>query len=38
MSNKNALIIGLGSIGGEIAKKCYYGFNMNIIGVKRNVN
>ena len=38
MSNKNAVIIGLGSIGSAIAKKCFYGFDMKITGVKNNVN
>lgn len=38
MSKKKALIVGLGSIGGEIAKKCHYGFNMKVIGIKRNIN
>ena len=36
MSGKNGIIIGFGSIGTEIAKKCYYGFNMKITGVKKN--
>ena len=38
MSYKKAIIIGLGSIGSAIAKKCYYGFDMKITGVKNNVN
>ena len=34
--NKKAVVIGLGEIGSEIARKCHYGFSMNVIGVKRN--
>ncbi len=30
--------MGLGSIGGFVAKKFYYGFGMEVVGVKRNVN
>lgn len=35
---KKALVIGLGGIGSEIAKKLHYGFNVNVTGVKRNKN
>jgi len=31
------LIIGLGSIGGETAKKFHYGFGCKVTGVKRNI-
>ena len=36
LNDKKGLIIGFGSIGTEIAKKCHYGFNMQITGLKKN--
>ena len=36
LDKKRAMVVGLGSIGGEIAKKLHYGFNMKVIGVKWN--
>jgi len=32
------MIIGLGGIGSEIARKLHYGFNVKVIGVKKNKN
>jgi len=36
MHHKNVGIIGLGSIGEAIAKRCYFGFDMNILYHKRS--
>lgn len=38
LEKKTALIVGAGSIGTAIAKKCKLGFNMSVIGIKRNVS
>ena len=35
--DKKVLIVGLGGIGGEVAKKFHYGFSSNIYGVKNNI-
>ena len=38
LHGKTALVLGLGGIGQTIAKKCKFGFNMKVIGVKRDVS
>ena len=38
LENKTALIVGAGSIGTAIAKKCKLGFNMKVLGIKREVS
>lgn len=38
ISGKTLGIIGLGSIGELVAKKAYYGFQMNVIGFKRKID
>lgn len=38
LSGKNALIVGLGSIGGDIAVKCKLGFGMKVNAVKRDLS
>lgn len=38
LENKTALIVGVGSIGTAIAKKCKLAFNMKVLGIKRNIS
>jgi phosphoglycerate dehydrogenase-like enzyme len=38
LNGKNALVVGLGSIGGDIAIKCKLGFGMNVSAVKRELS
>lgn len=38
LHGKKAMIVGLGSIGQEIARKLYFGFGVKSIGVKREVS
>lgn len=38
IENKIVLIVGVGSIGTEIARKCKYGFNMKVYGIKRDIS